>query len=862
MVNNTFSGNSANWGGGVRARSYSGTITITNNIFSGNSAHSGGGVFALLNYDSATLNIYNNILFDNTAYVGDDLYAYSDANGNHIGSTVNLYNNDFSGNADFDTGQSEDLYITLTDNYHHADNIQKDPQFVDPENGDFHLKPSSPCIDNGTADAPGLPDTDFEGDPRIVGAAPDIGADEYTEHPIPPPNQPPVITSISQYQSHGTQIPEGGIVPESTIVFKATLEDPDGDDVRLEIELRKIDEPFTGEPTSETISNFVASGSEVTITRFGLVDGDYHWQYRVKDSKGAVSEWKEFGEAGNVDFKVGPLRIISFTANPTTADTVPCEVSFTCKSNGTISEYRWDFDGDGVIDETTSTNQTTHTYTEAGSYKASVTLVGDTGSTASKTSVIRVGDLLARYAPILRFTDISELGIQDLSFSSRELYFPVAVDDVIRTSLIFAYVVHYSEKAGVTTPMFAGWEDITHFRNSPEELSYYLEGNYLEVEGEKQQITEAYFDLDESLISQHVCSQAKEWHPEDCVVYGRRYPKEGTTEDGKIYLQYWFFYLFDDWENKHEGDWEMITIELDTNERPKKIAYSQHFGIQKTPWPGGEMKFWNELKEGEQKVGQHPIVYVGLGSHASYSTGNITLQPFLSPLDVKWALDYHLGNGRELFFRSYQLITIDDEGSEHWRWINIEKLKWGMPITILGWHGPESPVAQGKKWNDPGGWIDALTFKEEWQKMQCVYHKVKDIVTDQLRSFRAKIDSTIEKGKAVFHAYIPGSDIDMTLVAPDGTIIDAQVAQTDPNIIYMPGDTSESYIIEQPMPGEWEIRVLGVDIEEGGEPLIVTVTADSDLTLSIDSDKDEYLPGAPIIIKATVKDDLGPILNA
>ncbi|HDD57318.1 MAG TPA: hypothetical protein ENF43_02240, partial [Thermoplasmatales archaeon] len=117
---------------------------------------------------------------------------------------------------------------------------------------------------------------------------------------------PPTTSSISQYQSDGTEIPEGGIIPEDTIIFKATLEDPDGDDVRLEIELRKIDEPFTGEPTPETISDFVPSGSEVTITRSGLVDGDYHWQYRVKDSKGVVSEWKEFGEAGNVDFKVVP----------------------------------------------------------------------------------------------------------------------------------------------------------------------------------------------------------------------------------------------------------------------------------------------------------------------------------------------------------------------------------------------------------------------------------------------------------------------------------------------------------------------------------------------------------------------------
>ena len=42
--------------------------------------------------------------------------------------------------------------------------------------------PGSPCIDIGTTavpDPPGLPTTDFEGDLRVLGAAPDIGADEH-----------------------------------------------------------------------------------------------------------------------------------------------------------------------------------------------------------------------------------------------------------------------------------------------------------------------------------------------------------------------------------------------------------------------------------------------------------------------------------------------------------------------------------------------------------------------------------------------------------------------------------------------------------------------------------------------------------
>ncbi len=77
-------------------------------------------------------------------------------------------------------GGAEGEETILTDN----------PQLVDPEEGDFHLLPTSPCIDAGDA-APGLT-IDFEGDPRPFdgwqdparprgnGSDYDIGADEYT----------------------------------------------------------------------------------------------------------------------------------------------------------------------------------------------------------------------------------------------------------------------------------------------------------------------------------------------------------------------------------------------------------------------------------------------------------------------------------------------------------------------------------------------------------------------------------------------------------------------------------------------------------------------------------------------------------
>lgn len=34
-------------------------------------------------------------------------------------------------------------------------------------------------------------------------------------------------------------------------------------------------------------------------------------------------------------------------------------------------------------------------------------------------------------------------------------------------------------------------------------------------------------------------------------------------DSGQVTIQYWFFYFYNDWFNKHEGDWEMIQVMLD-----------------------------------------------------------------------------------------------------------------------------------------------------------------------------------------------------------------------------------------------------------------------------------------------------------
>ena len=81
-------------------------------------------------------------------------------------------------------------YSDIQGGYEGEGNIDEDPMFVDPGNGDFHLGPASPCIDAGNNDAPYLPDSDFEGDGRILDgdgdgtATVDMGVDEALWYPV------------------------------------------------------------------------------------------------------------------------------------------------------------------------------------------------------------------------------------------------------------------------------------------------------------------------------------------------------------------------------------------------------------------------------------------------------------------------------------------------------------------------------------------------------------------------------------------------------------------------------------------------------------------------------------------------------
>jgi L-ascorbate metabolism protein UlaG (beta-lactamase superfamily)/uncharacterized protein (DUF362 family) len=74
-------------------------------------------------------------------------------------------------------------YCNVQGGYVGTGNIDVDPGFVSPD--DYHLLPTSACIDAGDPDfVLGVVATDIDGTPRVAGGRADIGCDEFVEEPL------------------------------------------------------------------------------------------------------------------------------------------------------------------------------------------------------------------------------------------------------------------------------------------------------------------------------------------------------------------------------------------------------------------------------------------------------------------------------------------------------------------------------------------------------------------------------------------------------------------------------------------------------------------------------------------------------
>lgn len=184
--------NSGTEGGGVKAYAWPHpNVTISNCLVSGNSSDNGGG----LNVATSTP-ITNCTIVGNSALRGGGLYKCNATLKNCIiwdnypQQIVDIYDTAFA------------VYSNVAGGWPGEGNIDGDPCFVDPGywadacdpniivepsdpnavwvDGDYHLLPTSPCIDTGDPNyIPEPNETDLDGKPRIINDRIDMGAYEF-----------------------------------------------------------------------------------------------------------------------------------------------------------------------------------------------------------------------------------------------------------------------------------------------------------------------------------------------------------------------------------------------------------------------------------------------------------------------------------------------------------------------------------------------------------------------------------------------------------------------------------------------------------------------------------------------------------
>jgi len=164
-----------------------------------------------------------------------------------------------------------------------------------------------------------------------------------------------------------------------------------------------------------------------------------------------------------------------------------------------------------------------------------------------------------------------------------------------------------------------------------------------------------------------------------------------------IAIQYWMLYFYNDWFNKHEGDWEMAEVILSAGGEPEWLILSQHHGGTRRPW--------SQVRVEEVT---HPAVYVARGSHANYFVGDEVYLQGQTVGGVQIEMADRVGtSGRTL----PQVILIPDRAdveADPMAWPEASWLpyrgRWGQTALQGDLGGPLGPADKGAQWETPVAW--------------------------------------------------------------------------------------------------------------------------------------------------------------
>ena len=181
LLNCTFKENQARYGGAVFI--VDGTAEITNCFFFGNTADDRAGGLEI-NYSSGY--VVNCTFVDNSALYGGGIQYYCHRNNNLVLNNTILWDNTATYGAQISMGFRGILhvnYCNIQGGWTGEGNIDAEPVFFDPENVDYHLSVTSPCINAGSNSVIDANYPDLDGNARILNGIVDMGAYEYDRSP-------------------------------------------------------------------------------------------------------------------------------------------------------------------------------------------------------------------------------------------------------------------------------------------------------------------------------------------------------------------------------------------------------------------------------------------------------------------------------------------------------------------------------------------------------------------------------------------------------------------------------------------------------------------------------------------------------
>jgi len=168
---------------------------------------------------------------------------------------------------------------------------------------------------------------------------------------------------------------------------------------------------------------------------------------------------------------------------------------------------------------------------------------------------------------------------------------------------------------------------------------------------------------------------------------------------GRLAVQYWFYYTFNDFTDKHESDWEMAQVDFVASSAAQALQ-RQPYEVDLSQHAGGERADWTDTKL--QKQGTHPVIYDATGSHANYFDHALYLG---RGSREGFGCDDTRKATQRLQLQTVLLPDIPSSASDPYAWLAFQG-RWGQREQGIN-NGPTGPGVKDQ-WTAPIEWADGL----------------------------------------------------------------------------------------------------------------------------------------------------------